>query len=62
MIFFLAILFLCDTDGCQFYQAEQKFFKASECKKAVAMAVEEAKLKTPIAHGTCVAVNTKDLL
>lgn len=62
MIFFLSVLFVCGTDACTFMKSDTKFFKQKECVEATLNAVQSAKEKGLVADGTCLAINTKDLL
>lgn len=62
MIFFLSVLFVCGSDNCTFLKSENKFFKQAECAEVTLAAVKSAREKGLIAEGTCLAVNTKDLL
>ena len=62
MIFFLSVLFLCSSDNCTFLKSDYKFFKQAECAEVTLAAVKSARAKGLIAEGTCLAVNTKDLL
>lgn len=62
MIFFLSVLFVCGSDSCTFLKSDYKFFKQAECVEATLTAVKSARERGFIAEGTCLAVNTKDLL
>jgi hypothetical protein len=62
MIFFLSVLFVCNTTECTFLKSDNKFFKQTECVEATKSAVQSAREKGLVAEGTCLAVNTKDLL
>jgi len=62
MMFFIALLFACNTEACQFFQSDIKYFKADDCRQAIEEAVTELKTQVPLVHGVCVKVNTKDLL
>lgn len=62
MIFFLSVLFVCTTTECAFLKSDQKFFKQAECVEVTLNAVVSAREKGLVAEGTCLAVNTKDLL
>lgn len=62
MIFFLSVLFLCSSENCTFLKSDYKFFKQAECAEVTRIAVSAAKSKGLVAEGTCLVVNTKDLL
>lgn len=62
MIFFISVLFMCNTTACTFLKLDHKFFKQAECVEVTKTAVREAREKGLVAEGTCLVVNTKDLL
>jgi hypothetical protein len=62
MIFFISVLFMCSANECTFLRSEHKFFKQSECMEVTMTAVIAARAKELVAEGTCLAINTKDLL
>ena len=62
MAIFLAVLFVCATEGCTFLSADTKFFKRSECQAQVVNAVQDARSRGLIAEGTCLKVELKDLV
>jgi hypothetical protein len=62
MIFFLSVLFVCNTTECTFLKSDNKFFKQAECVEVTMNAVKSAREKGLVAEGICLAVNTKDLL
>ena len=62
MIFFVSVLFMCSATECTFLKSEHKFFKQAECVEVTKSAVREARENGLVAEGTCLAVNTKDLL
>lgn len=62
MIFFLSVLFLCNTTECTFLKLDHKFFKQAECLEATLHAVKSAKEKGLVAKGTCLVINAKDII
>lgn len=62
MIFFLSVLFMCNTTECTFLKSDHKFFKQAECVEATINAIKSAREKGLVADGTCLVINTKDLL
>ena len=62
MIFFLSVLFVCSTETCIFMKSDFKHFKQADCLEITKNAVREARAQGLVAEGTCLVVNTKDLL
>ena len=62
MIFFLSVLFMCNTTECTFLKSDHKFFEQAECEVSTLSVVKAAREKGLVAEGVCLAVNTKDLL
>jgi hypothetical protein len=62
MKFLIAVLFICSSDKCQFVHGEKKYFDKPSCAQDVASAVIDARSKGFVVEGSCIAINTKDLL
>lgn len=62
MIFFISVLFMCNTEVCTFVKSNEKFFKQAECVETTVAAITAAREKGLVAEGICLAINTKDLL
>jgi hypothetical protein len=61
MSFFLAILFFCTPDACQFYQESEMFKDEAHCQAVVVDRARELEQKDIRSFGACLHIDIASL-